>query len=444
MKRTRSQYTGSNSATTTSPGQLQRAGTRRADIQPDVETGVAVESAEVFPEEGFDTADALQDFLGKYPVDERAYSFLLSSNLAVQQKVMREFMPLRLGEKDYSRLLMSFIKKCGENEGRKEVRPTPVMASVPSSQRRSSTAGCTIDALPAGGCPQDLATALATPGLDTFFDKYPVDERAYEYFATSPPAVQLKVLREFQPLRHGENSYSGLFTSFLKKCRATLGGGDAGGYGSKHVYETEFSGVAEESPEEQLLGSIALELDSLHAEILDLEGFRAKFPMDDRAFDYLCRAPGEVQARVLESFMPPRLDDSDFSAPVTAYIRSLRNHHAEVAATTTEPSSTEDAVTNFFEQYPCDSRATDYFTMSSPEVQLQVIQEFRPRAKGETDYSAAVTSFIKRCRNRSSSASSEVSHSWQTRNWRPPLKPLRPTSRAPPGGWGPSKRPRLG
>eukprot|EP00927_Polykrikos_kofoidii_P036392 TRINITY_DN3072_c0_g2_i1.p1 TRINITY_DN3072_c0_g2~~TRINITY_DN3072_c0_g2_i1.p1 ORF type:complete len:657 (+),score=84.79 TRINITY_DN3072_c0_g2_i1:195-2165(+) len=65
-----------------------------------------------------------------------------------------------------------------------------------------------------------------------------------------------------------------------------------------------------------------------------------------------------------------------------------------VAQVTQDP---ETAVVTFFQRYPCDTRAIDYFGLATPEVQAKVMATFRPKSEGDPDYSAAVTSFVKRC-----------------------------------------------
>ncbi|CAK0819558.1 unnamed protein product, partial [Prorocentrum cordatum] len=70
-----------------------------------------------------------------------------------------------------------------------------------------------------------METAMATPDLGAFLAKYPVDERAYDFFASSSRQVQEEVLREFQPKTEGEASYARLFTSLVLKVRQRYGEG---------------------------------------------------------------------------------------------------------------------------------------------------------------------------------------------------------------------------
>mmetsp|Transcript_81793 Transcript_81793/g.226604 ORF Transcript_81793/g.226604 Transcript_81793/m.226604 type:complete len:598 (-) Transcript_81793:243-2036(-) len=397
-----------------------------------------------------DLVEAVQAFVQKYPADDRAYNLLVNASPAVQLRVLREFRPHRLGDSDYSALLTTFTKKCIDQDAQgAAVAQQPGLALPPIQ-------------LPAT-VPGDLATAMVTPGLDAFLAKYPIDERAYNFFAVSSAEVQAKVLREFQPMHEGEASYSKLFTSFVNKCRTAIAG--CGGQvdaqpaplpalqepprhveppqrvdGAASALAALLDGGANEVPagSDAARGALAV-LPEKAGEALDLEEFRLRFPMDDRAFEFLATAPREVQERVLETFVPQRLDDTDFSAPVTAYVRSLRN---QLADANVSAGVTEEAVSRFFERYPCDARAADYFQTCTPEVQVQVLRDFRPRSEGDSDYSAAVTAYIKRCKLQSREAANGGGSGWaplqqQLGNWRPPLRP-------PAGGWGPPKRPRLG
>jgi len=394
-----------------------------------------------------DYSDAIQEFVRKYPVDDRAYNFLANASPAVQLRVLQEFKPHRMGDSDYSALLTTFTKKSMDAVRAQEgaaayeaAAPVILKPAAPPLQapgRFSSARPSRSIELPPEGVPRDLGTAMVTPGLDDFLAKFPLDERAYDYFAVSSPEVQLKVLQEFHPTREGEASYSGLFTSFVKKCRtAVASSGGAVDAGAAADDGFQFGDMDNAASFAALLGEGANPgADSLRRALaglqnaasavaggapLDLDAFRLRYPMDDRAFDFLNTSTREVQERVTESFVPQRPDDSDFSAAITAYVRSLRHQAADGGIAT---GVSEEAVGRFFERYPCDARAVDYFNMCTPDVQAQVMRDFRPRSEGDADYSAAVTAYVKSCRNNSQR---------QPGSWRPPQ-----------GGWGPPKRQRM-
>lgn len=394
-------------------------------------------------------AQGIRMFVQRYPVDTRAYEYLVTSSSVVVAHVLRDFRPQREGDADYSSLVTSYVKRVrgmyieprgpssglshgGPSHGGPRTSGPPNGAAPPPWRSGAAPANASVPkARSGGGVPRDLAAALVTPGLDEFFSRFPVDERAYDYFLHSSPDVQDTVLREFQVRKEGESSYAGLFTSFVKKCRM--------GSLSDSVGRGHLAGSSGQS--EHVLDKVEFEEAVQEMESLVLEDFRARFPMDERAFQYLCGSPKEVQDKVRESFVPQRLEDSDFSAAVTAYVKTLRRQFQEsqggfnlerheesvrVHHKREESQNINDEDRNeFFERWPCDARALDYFDASPVEVQAQVILEFKPRSEGDADYSAAVTAFIKRCRYPDKGKGKGKS-----------------TPSKPDGGWGP-KRPRF-
>mmetsp|Transcript_59429 Transcript_59429/g.173917 ORF Transcript_59429/g.173917 Transcript_59429/m.173917 type:complete len:468 (-) Transcript_59429:90-1493(-) len=365
--------------------------------QQDVERGAAANS-EVC---AHDLRRTVDKFCRRYPVDDDAYSCLAKCRTDIALKVMREFHPPREGEADYSALLRTFVKRCN-NEA-----PVPQHGGT----RGGDIARRGDKPTPPGG------SAGARPSaLDNFLRKYPVDDRASEYLRSSPAEVQERVVLDFRPKREGEADYSSLLTSFVTRCR-------------------QDSGRSAVAAEPQRQGS---------ADGAALEDFRARHPMDDRAFEYLATSPAEVQKHVLSTFEPRRLHDHDYSAPVTAYIRECRkffgfpgssavgvdtvpsSHHVADRAPAAaqergrhrsrrgheledplsddcrEPEAVQgelqEVLASFLEKYPVDTRAYEYLANSTADVIWRVVQEFEPRRKGESDYSALVTTFVKRCR----------------------------------------------
>lgn len=429
------------------PSSSSRGSARPTAIEEDIEA-----SAEVA------LAQGIRMFVQRYPVDTRAYEYLVTSSSVVVAHVLRDFRPQREGDADYSSLVTSYVRRVrgmyveqrgpssGGSSHRLPSRASSGLASsgtAPPPWRSGVAATSAPSKAPSGrdvGVPRDLAAALVTPGpWCEFFGRFPIDERAYDYFVQSSSEVQDTVLREFQVRKEGESSYAGLFTSFVRKCRM---GSCSDSAGRGNLVSCSHSQADSQALEKTEFEEAVEEMESLV-----LEDFRARFPMDERAFRYLCGSPKEVQDKVRESFVPQRLEDTDFSAAVTAYVKTLRRQfqesqgssalkgqrHEELSARPLlskhdEPRRTisnEDRI-KFFERWPCDARALDYFDASTAEVQAQVILEFKPRSGGDSDYSAAVTAFIKRCR-----------YPDKGKGKGKPSTPGKPD-----GGWGP-KRPRL-
>merc|ERR1711924_21162 len=114
----------------------------------------------------------------------------------------------------------------------------------------------------------------------------------------------------------------------------------------------------------------------------DLSDFRRRYPMDDRAFEYLCDSTPEVKEKVLSTFVPRRSNDPDNSAPVTAYIKQCRrdthddsSYHgggggkgygrdsyrsSPYSGGRSSGGSSDHELRHFLRRYPCDERATDY------------------------------------------------------------------------------------
>lgn len=124
--------------------------------------------------------------------------------------------------------------------------------------------------------------------LDDFRDRYPIDSRAYGVLTSVPGPVQKSVLNQFRPKREGESDYSALVASFVRA-------------------------VMHRHSQAQLQPRAAN----------SLADFRERYPMDDRAFAVLERTSSGVQNTVLADFRPRREGESDYSALVMAFIRSI-------------------------------------------------------------------------------------------------------------------------
>jgi len=141
-----------------------------------------------------------------------------------------------------------------------------------------------------------------------------------------------------------------------------------------------------------------------HVSLEELELFRSMYPMDERAFDYLKIAPPEVQERVIATFNVSEVQ-SDYSRAITAHVNfCLKQHREQVPDLIALPTGAteEQAVQmliDFRQRYPTDERAWNYLLQSSGEVKHRVLTEFCPPQGVDGDYSKAVTSYIRRCRD---------------------------------------------
>ncbi|CAJ1399604.1 unnamed protein product [Effrenium voratum] len=164
----------------------------------------------------------------------------------------------------------------------------------------------------------------------------PEVRRAYEYLTSSAASAQRKagesgqVLQDFKPSNEGEPDYSSLVggararkssralaersqlerrrfddevTSVVKKARLAVSSVPAFSARSVTLRAAPFKGTARPS---------------LGPSLEELKDFRDRFPMDERAWDFLLSAPGHTQEVVFKDFRPRRLDDADYSAAVWA------------------------------------------------------------------------------------------------------------------------------
>mmetsp|Transcript_75906 Transcript_75906/g.235011 ORF Transcript_75906/g.235011 Transcript_75906/m.235011 type:complete len:526 (-) Transcript_75906:53-1630(-) len=347
----------------------------------------------------------LMAFRERYPFDEDAWNYLMNSPPEVQRQVMQDFKPKQEGEADYSALVITFAKRC---------RGAMAAAQASVAPFRGAT-GPVLASRAAPGAPPGSGPTLAE--YDAFRARYPHDEAAHNYLMNSSPDVQVQALRTFRPPREGEADYSALFITYTKRCRLSAQSaaprppifrGGCGGNGA--VRYAPPGGYAPPQQQQyaqpqQYAGAAA-----------DLDGFRLRYPMDDRAFGYVLESSPEVQRQVVETFVPKRADDTDFSAPIVAYAKLCRARCTEAASFGVNPiaaapaaaASYPLAATNdptlapelsfFCQRYPMDERAQTFLYESPLEVIDRVLREFRPQREGDSDYSAAIVYFVGQCR----------------------------------------------
>eukprot|EP00438_Fugacium_kawagutii_P029922 Skav232668 [mRNA] locus=scaffold698:205106:214384:+ [translate_table: standard] len=239
--------------------------------------------------------------------------------------------------------------------------------------------------------------------LDIFREKYPMDDRAFDYLCAAGSDLQIEVLHTFEPKNQTETDYSRQLTGFLTS-RSKNQGAHAMevrqnyGVASRevrrgHVYENAAATSHHQNESRKGDGKGGGRL----------RAFRARYPMDDRAFDYLQQAEPHVQEMFLSEFQPKRRgSDEDYSASVTSYLKVVKNKiQSNSAPTIVADSRGFDALLDGFRRrYPMDERAFGYLCQQSPDVRQRVIDEFRPKFEGEADYSSLLTSFVKSCRPR--------------------------------------------
>lgn len=119
-----------------------------------------------------------------------------------------------------------------------------------------------------------------------------MDDRAFDFLMQQPVHIQENVIMEFRPRRDGDPDYSGAITSFVRAVTRSGRGLTIGHNAVPHAL---------------------------------IEAFRRRYPMDDRAWEYLTNSPVFTQRSVLEKFKPKREGEHDYSSLITSFVKSNRN-----------------------------------------------------------------------------------------------------------------------
>eukprot|EP00930_Biecheleria_cincta_P026264 TRINITY_DN18534_c0_g1_i2.p1 TRINITY_DN18534_c0_g1~~TRINITY_DN18534_c0_g1_i2.p1 ORF type:complete len:503 (+),score=99.36 TRINITY_DN18534_c0_g1_i2:29-1537(+) len=329
-------------------------------------------------------------FRRKYSIDERAAQFLESCSLDVKIKVLSSFDPrMQADTQDYSKKLMAYIRSVQN--------PGSDAASEGGGQKRSRDE--MEELLHSLGVEEAFSTGDGTE-LSSFRERYPMDDRAFDFLSSSSPSVKERVLRSFNPRSTSDSDYSGLVTSFVRKVRTEI---DRLEGASQPAHEINAAGHSVE-----LLGA-----DDERPSLEQLQEFRNRYPMDDRAWEYLNSSSGSAQAKILVDFKPRNPSDTDYSAAVTYFLRAVKGRPgafaggaapllpgAAVAVDTGTTAPDPAQLEEFRARFPMDDRAFEFLTSSSAAVQVDILQNFAPGDIKDGDYSRPMTSYIKQVRSK--------------------------------------------
>ena len=145
----------------------------------------------------------------------------------VRQQVIENFKPPREGEADYSALLITFCKKMRENSQRMQLHlPQPDYGADYSSMAHASfqamQQGAFNQAPPARPSQVSQASfsfdSAYNYALEAFRQRFPMDDRCFDFLKNAAPEIQQEVVEKFSPQRQ-DTDYSALIISFAKKLR---------------------------------------------------------------------------------------------------------------------------------------------------------------------------------------------------------------------------------
>lgn len=241
------------------------------------------------------TPEQLELFRLRYPMDEKAFDYLKISCPEVQERVVNTFRPPDNAQHqtDFSRIVTSHIKFCTrahQDDSRHHHRQDAAnMVSV--EEACNVLMGRTPDGAGKNSVPEE--------NLEMFRSNYPMDDRAFDYLKGSPADVQERVITTFR-VDTAQPDYSRAVTAHVRFCL-------------KRHRESASAFVPLPS------GTDAT------AAMAMLADFKAQYPMDERALNYIMTSSVEVKSRVLSEFRPPPSVDGDFSKAITAFVRRCRD-----------------------------------------------------------------------------------------------------------------------
>eukprot|EP00929_Paragymnodinium_shiwhaense_P108260 TRINITY_DN7458_c0_g2_i2.p1 TRINITY_DN7458_c0_g2~~TRINITY_DN7458_c0_g2_i2.p1 ORF type:complete len:829 (-),score=129.94 TRINITY_DN7458_c0_g2_i2:32-2518(-) len=409
--------------------------------------------------------EAFLELMRKYPVDEICEECFFQASPEVQERFLRQFQPPREGEENYSALFLSFLKKIRLTlQGQvARTRVSSVSSRLPTRDDRGGRSQATSSSAPAcryfntpGGCrngsscpyshgSSSSGRSSASSAMERFQRTYPLDERAVEFFLMQSADVQDTVLRDFRA-GQGQRDYSAQFTGFVSsvaKQRPAPRDPPAqsiapytgppnrhGGKGGHSVTTSSRPTGAGRLPEREREPPSRERTpprreEGERAGLGECKDFRRKYPMDERAFEYLISSSEGVRERVILDFVPPREPvEGDYSALVTGFIRTCRKDVGEAPGSNggllagrqsshesyrppndppptrrqrspPRPTSLNDRLDDFLRKCRADERAYDYLGSCPPEVIERVMSDFAPRSQSE-DYSPLLMSLTKK------------------------------------------------
>eukprot|EP00929_Paragymnodinium_shiwhaense_P117591 TRINITY_DN8838_c0_g1_i3.p1 TRINITY_DN8838_c0_g1~~TRINITY_DN8838_c0_g1_i3.p1 ORF type:complete len:610 (-),score=183.75 TRINITY_DN8838_c0_g1_i3:148-1977(-) len=151
--------------------------------------------------------------------------------------------------------------------------------------------------------------------LHSFRKRYPMDDRAFSCLNSTSQEVQRIVVTRFKPKREGDDDYSALVTGFARAIEA----GRAKAQGNANAWRDK-----REKDGRSRSRSRGGREGSEQRDRPQMEDFRERYPMDDRAFSVLATAPPEVRQVVMADFKPRREGEDDYSALVMGFVRAVR------------------------------------------------------------------------------------------------------------------------
>lgn len=400
---------------------------------------------------GSELAKQMEDFREKFPMDDRAFDFLVKADAAVREAVVRDFRPRR-EDSHYSALVTNFVRQVQNRLARTSRGDEGQRQDHGRDRNRGPSHGQSRERSPWQGRRNWNRDADHDRGGNRSPQQR---ERERERERSRERGVWTKEdswRKDAWEGRNGSGNGSSRPTPVITTSTRRR-------FDSRDRRDRRETESVRELPERDRRDGRDDRRGDDRREDRGLEGrlhsFRDRYPMDDKAFATIERMSPAVQEVFLSDFKPKREGDTDYSPLVMTFVRAVqaraeeqqpqkrpdanysdrrdrgrddrrgddrrdghrregqddrdRAQHDEggrrdrdAGGRRKTPPRQDSArrrhaspISEFRDRFPMDDRALRAIRSSPPDVQDIVIHNFKPRRGGEGDYSALVMSFVK-------------------------------------------------
>lgn len=368
----------------------------------------------------------LEQFISTWGIDGDAQAALMQLEPGPLERILTSFAP-KPGTRDVNRLLHGFIKSVsGGGNGGREGRAAGRSLDVVAAQHAAAAAQA--EARRAAAAAADAAAEAAAAEAQAFAMQWDLDESAESALLQLPKHLQDRLMKEFQP-RPGTRDVNRLFHGFVRSVQAGLpqaaahrGGAAAalaappkpaagprviparGGFNAR----SGFSSIPKRppAPPRPPMGQPQLS----YGDLASLQAWVAQWGLDDSAHHSLLQLEPAMQARVMQEFVP-KPGTRDVNRLFHGFMRSVNDPASSrtraVGRIVPPPGRSkvevpaDGSLQSFCDTWGLDESCLSALSQLDPQVQLQVLQDFAPKAQTQ-DVSRLFHGFLRSVQSRAS------------------------------------------
>eukprot|EP00927_Polykrikos_kofoidii_P052725 TRINITY_DN46662_c0_g1_i1.p1 TRINITY_DN46662_c0_g1~~TRINITY_DN46662_c0_g1_i1.p1 ORF type:complete len:218 (-),score=28.93 TRINITY_DN46662_c0_g1_i1:137-718(-) len=176
--------------------------------------------------------------------------------------------------------------------------------------------------------------AAGMEAVEAFAARYPMDDRAFAYLASSSFEVRERVLTTFRsPREEPLADYSAPVTAYVKQSRYAFGEGPGISGGLLACADDSWDRERkdgtiprdEAADEARRHPSVPRDTGGRRSVEERLRDFFDRYPVDTRAADFLSSCTRAVIERVVREFVPKHEGEDDYSALVMSFTKRMRD-----------------------------------------------------------------------------------------------------------------------